>query len=79
MRELLLAKHGKNGPSTFKRNSQRVPIDGSWGTLGISIEAGRYFHFDEVFVNTDHRCLWMDISFGTAFGHNMPSLFRPKA
>jgi len=79
MRELILAKHGKNGPSTFKRNSQRVPIDGLWGTLGISIEAGGYFHFDEVFVKTDHRCLWMDISFGTAFGHNMPPLFRPQA
>jgi hypothetical protein len=77
--ELLLTRHGYDSPSTFKRNTQHIPIDRIWGTPGIDIKAGGYFQFDEVFVNTDHRCLWMDITFINAFGHSMPPLFRPKA
>jgi hypothetical protein len=30
-------------------------------------------------MNTDHRCLWIDVSYITAFGHVMPALLRPKA
>lgn len=32
LREVLLEKHGLNGPSTFRRNNNRVPIDGIWAT-----------------------------------------------
>jgi hypothetical protein len=75
----ITTRHGYDSPSTFKRNTQHIPIDRIWGTPGIDIKAGGYFQFDEVFVNTDHRCLWMDITFINAFGHSMPPLFRPKA
>jgi hypothetical protein len=56
-----------------------TPIDGIWATPGIDILAGGYFNYDEVFLNTDHRCLWIDVSFITTFGHNMPALPSPKA
>jgi hypothetical protein len=77
--EILLSRHGHGGPSTSKRNTQNIPIDGIWTTPGFHMEAGGYFRFDEVMMNTDHRCLWMDISFINAFGHHMPPLFRPQA
>jgi hypothetical protein len=35
MREVILQKHGTNGPSTFRRNTTRTPIDGIWATQGI--------------------------------------------
>jgi hypothetical protein len=48
-------------------------------TPGLEIEVGGYFDYDEVFMNTDHRCLWMDVSFTQAFGHNMPTLHCMKS
>jgi len=79
LHEIIINKHGNLGPATSKRNFSSIPIDGIWTTPGIIMEAGGYFKFDEVFINTDHRCLWIDIHFVNAFGHNMPPLFRPKA
>jgi len=78
MLEILISTFGNSGPATSKRNSSAVPIDGIWTTPGKKMEAGGYFKFDEVFMNTDHRCLWIDVSFINAFGHNMPPLFRPQ-
>ncbi len=79
MREVILEKHGTHGPSTYRRNNSDTPIDGIWATPGIEIQEGGYFDYDSVFINTDHRCLWIDISFSTAFGHNMPHITRPAA
>ncbi len=78
LREVLLEKYGCNGPSTFIRNTTRTPIDGIWATPGIDIKMGGYFAYEEVFSGTDHRCLWIDLSFPTAFGHNMPPIIRPQ-
>ena len=58
---------------------ESTPIDGIWATPGIVIQEGGYFDYDSVFINTDHRCIWIDISFATAFGHNMPHISRPAA
>jgi len=59
LKEILLTKHGPAGPATSKRNTQAIPIDGMWTTPGIHMEAGGYFKFDEVMINTDHRiCGW---------------------
>jgi hypothetical protein len=79
LREVLLEKHGNNGPSTFRRNKTNTPIDGIWVSLGISISKGGYSPYDGVFINTDHRCLWVDITFVSAFGNNMPAIYRPSA
>ena len=77
IREVLLEKYGINGPSTFIRNKTRTPIDGIWASPGIDILAGGYFTYDEVISGTDHRCLWIDLSFANAFGHNMPPIVWP--
>jgi hypothetical protein len=74
-----MGKHGFAGPSTFRRNNNKVPIDGIWATPGVSMIQGKYFGFDEVFLHMDHRCLWIDISYVTAFDHSMPAVLRPKA
>ena len=34
---------------------------------------------DSIIPGGDHRCLWLDLSFVTAFGHNMPAIIRPSA
>jgi len=75
LQEAILARHGKNGPATHKRNATNSPIDGIWLSPGLQIVKGGYFEYDEVFPS-DHRCLWVDLSFLTAFGHNMPPLHK---
>jgi hypothetical protein len=72
MTEVIIGKHGSDGPATHKRNAASSPIDGIWGTPGIVIDKGGYFAYDEDFLNTDHRCLWIDVPFTVAFGHNLP-------
>lgn len=72
LKEMILDRHGTSGPATHKRNSTSTPTDGIWASPGLQIDNGGYFGYDEVFHNTDHHCLWIDISFLCAFGHNMP-------
>jgi hypothetical protein len=79
LREVILDKYGLNAPSTYRRNNTRTPIDGIWASPNINIEGGGYFLFDEVFQDTDHKCLWIDVTHVTAFGHNMPAIVRPSA
>jgi hypothetical protein len=77
LRDILLEKYGLNGPSTHARNTSRAPIDGIWAFPGIDIMAGGYLNYDEVFNGTDHRCLWIDHHYTTAFGHIMPRIVKP--
>ncbi len=79
LHEVILAKHGTEGPSTFRRNNTNNPIDGIWASPNIEIKAGGYFVYDSVFMNTDHRCLWVDITYVAAFGHKMPVIIKPSA
>jgi hypothetical protein len=78
-REVIKERHGVDRPATHKQNSNKVPIDGIWATQGIQIERGGYFPYDQVFANTDHRCLWVDVTYTTAFGYNMAPLHKKKA
>ncbi len=77
--EVFLQKHGLQGPSTYRRNNQRIPIDGIWTSPNLTITAGGYFTYDEVFINTGHRFLWIDISYIQAFGHKMQQIIKPSA
>lgn len=77
--EAISAKHGLQGPETFRRNNTKTPIDGIWISPNISIQACGYFDYDAVFANTDHRCLWVDISYVNAFGHTMLVISRPSS
>jgi hypothetical protein len=76
-KEVILRKHGLSGTSTFKRNMTNTSIDGIWATPGIQIQAGGYFDYDAVFQGTDHRCIWVDITYVNAFGHNIPAIIKP--
>jgi hypothetical protein len=42
-------------------------------SLGLGYDKCRYFAYDEV-APSNHCCLWVDLSFINAFGHNMPPL-----
>ncbi len=75
LQEIILYKHGMSGPATHKRNSTSSPIDGIRMSQGLHIETCGYFAYDQV-IASDHRCLWVDLSFMSAFGHNMPPLCR---
>jgi hypothetical protein len=71
LQEIILSKHGREGPATSKCNSTSTPIDGIWMSLGLGYDKCGCFAYDEV-APSDHRCLWVDLSFINAFGHNMP-------
>ncbi len=73
LQKAIIGRHGSEGPATHKRNAMSSPIDGIWISPGLEISKGGYFHYDQV-IPSDHRCLWVDLSFMTAFGHNMPPL-----
>jgi hypothetical protein len=77
--EVLLHRHGISGPSTFRRNQTRTPIDSIWASPGISILARGYLDFDQLLTGADHCTLWIDVSFVNAFGHVMPAIVKPKA
>lgn len=38
---------------------------------------GRYLAYDTLLPNSDHWCLWVDITYTPAFGHNMPVIIKP--
>jgi hypothetical protein len=74
MTEALLQRHVFSGPSTFRRNNTRTPIDGIWTSPGISIPVGGYLDYDCIIPGADHRTLWIDVSFVNALGHVMPAI-----
>jgi hypothetical protein len=76
LKEAIINKHGRNGPSTYRRNNNRKPIDGIWTSPSIEILAGGYFDYDEVFLNSDHRCLWIDLTYKSVFGHGSPIITK---
>jgi hypothetical protein len=73
LKEAVLSRHGIAGPETFHRNKTRTPIDGIWVSQSLVIECSGYLDYDSVILGVDHCCLWIDLSFTAAFGHNMPS------
>lgn len=76
MRELILDRHGTDGPATTRTNKSREAIDGIWGTKGISIHSGGYLPFHHI-LKSDHRLLWIRISRAHALGSVVPPMRRP--
>ena len=77
MKDLILGTHGKKSPpATCAKNRNRQPIDAIFATAGIKLVAGGYAPFN-VGCPSDHRFLWVDISFYDAFGHAAPPLVPP--
>jgi hypothetical protein len=46
LKEAILDKHGRHAPSTYRRNTKNVPIDGIWLSISLNITAGGYFAMD---------------------------------
>jgi hypothetical protein len=79
MREVLLEINADLPvTSTFSRNLNNIPIDGIFATPTIQLQAGGYFGFGAG-PGLDHRCLWMDSSFQSAFGYSPPPMGQFKA
>jgi hypothetical protein len=78
LKEAILSKHGINCPATCKRNNSCTPIHSIWTSNEMGIKASRYLAYDTFMEGFDHRCLWLDITFKTAFGHNMYAMQRPQ-
>ncbi len=79
LHEAIMNKHGCITPSTYRHNNSNAPTDGIWVTPGVEVQVCGYSDFDEVFPGTDHRTLWMDLTFTVAFRHNMPPIIKPLA
>jgi hypothetical protein len=72
LREVILERHGVvDAPLTY--NQGPVPIDGIWASLTLGGVKAGYVAFGSA-VLSDHRCLWVNISFQDAFGHVMPPI-----
>ena len=57
MQELIIERHGENGPATTRSNKSNEAVDGMMGTLGLKIIAGGYLPFHHR-VKSDHRLIW---------------------
>jgi hypothetical protein len=74
MREVLLEYNSELQPtSTYSCNYQEIPIDGIFATPSICLQGGGYFAFGDG-PGSDHRCLWLDLTYQTAFGHESPAM-----
>lgn len=78
MRELITKRHGTSGPATTRSNKSSEPIDGIWGTQGLSVTAGGYLPFHQG-PKSNHRLLWIKLSHQVAFGGLSPPFKSPAA
>ena len=78
MTEIILKLHGHRSlPATCDKNHKREPIDGIFATSGIRLVAGGYSPFNSGCAS-DHRYLWVDISYVDAFGFAAPPHVSPS-
>ena len=62
-------------PPTFHKGQHS--IDGIFVSGAITVKASGYLPFG--IFPSDHRLIWMDVSFQNIFGHYMPRLYHAKA
>jgi hypothetical protein len=73
--ELLMKKHGP--VPMYQRGSSKA-IDEIFLSKSLQMRQGGYLAFGEAILS-DHRALWIDISFKNVFGHHMPPIVRAPA
>jgi len=71
MRDIILEQHGTDAPPTVDKDTSTYPIDGIFATEGLSASRSGYMPFGEKLYKADHRVLWVDLTFHTAFGHDL--------
>jgi hypothetical protein len=70
--------HGHTHPhlpteATCDKNTNGVPVDGIWASPSLDCIAAGYYGFGEqVIGKTDHRMIWADFSYESAFGFQPP-------
>ena len=72
IKEMTNNKHGGQGTGTSIPNNKCQAFDGIWHSQGIIISQGGYppFHNGP---KSDHRLLWIKISYNNAFRENKAS------
>jgi hypothetical protein len=75
MREVITGKHGHQ--ATVISNLSDTPIDGIWCSLQLQVKAAGYLPFEELIPNTNHRAVFIDMTYEVAFGTNTPRILRP--
>jgi hypothetical protein len=68
MREVITYFHGDEGPHTYNRGS--TPIDEIFMTRDLYKVQGGYMHFG-MGIESDHRCLWLDIQTRVLMGQDL--------
>ena len=77
MKEIILSKHTTSSPpATCNKNTNHEPIDGIFTTANIRLQSGGYAAFSSG-CPSDHRYLWIDVSFQDVFGYKAPPLVSP--
>ena len=61
-------------PATYSTGS--VPIDGIFVTGTLALHQAGY---DEFVSWTNHQCIWINLTYEVAFGHNMPPIVHARA
>jgi hypothetical protein len=78
MKEAILTWHAsKSPPATYNWNLQRHQIDGIWVTPGLKAVGAGYCPLGEGCPPSDHRVLWIDLSYEQPFGYKLPYLKYP--
>jgi hypothetical protein len=76
MREIVTSPHTTTPPNTYSNG--RFPIDGIFASLAINPVQSGYTPV-KWGTNSDHRCIWVDLSFQEIFGSPDPPLWKPSA
>jgi hypothetical protein len=76
LREVIIEKHGRQ--ATVILNLSETPIDGIWCSSNLLVSAVGYLPFEDLIPHTNHRGLFIDLSFVMAFGNNMPRILCPS-
>ena len=72
---VITAHGGGNAPPTYNRGSK--PIDGVFCSNTLHITACGYLPFGAF--PSDHRAIWADITYDSAFGFKISRCVQPKA
>ena len=70
---MITSKHGGHRPVTTRSNKKGQAIGGIWVSQGIIIYQGGYLPFNDG-PKSDHRLLWINISYKIAFGKTKPHI-----
>ena len=76
LEEVITHRHQGPVPSTYNRGL--APIDGIFASSTLQDVSCGYLAFGDG-VPSDHRCLWIDIPYSIAFGHDIPPCVKPSA